>query len=345
MRINPDLFNEDKNLTNCAGCSILSKSKQEHCILDYTQDTFIPGKILFVSESYRLEQGEFTPFAWNEEDLIIDCFSSLGKEELIPDIRYTAASKCPQVKDGDMSASDRATCKNYLHVSIEKYSPEIIFLCGNLPLKMLLNKSGITLKRGKLFDYNGIPVVPLLHPMQVIIEPKNRYLFQLDIGNALDQHFDRISSNTKFQFNILESIESIVNTLTTIRSEYGVWGYMSLDIETTGLNFRKDKVQTIAVSFDYPNGIRTFSIPLYHKDHFVTEDYKNKVIETLSMFYDTPVILHKANFDFKFLYNLGLKKFEHIFDTKLIQHMCNENLPKSLKDLVQYYFPSEQDQI
>lgn len=57
---------------------------------------------------------------------------------------------------------------------------------------------------------------------------------------------------------------------------------------------------------------------------------------------DTIKIFHKAQFDTKFLARQGLVDIQNIHDTKLMQHMIDENLPKSLKDLVAYYFPNEQ---
>ena len=52
-------------------------------------------------------------------------------------------------------------------------------------------------------------------------------------------------------------------------------------------------------------------------------------------------ILQNANFDLKFLKLYGVEEVYNVWDTKLMQHCFNEDIPKSLRDLLMYYFPNE----
>jgi uracil-DNA glycosylase family 4 len=157
--------------------------------MDHEEEGF-PNEcsILFVSESFKMEFGELTPFTSKEEALIESAIEKAGFKHLLGSVEYTAAVKCPSVKDKDMSKDDKDICRQHIAKTIEKCKPSLIFVCGNLPMVMLTKKSGIMNKRGKIIDhYEGIPVVPIYNPTQVIVEPKNDYLFSLDIQNAIEQ--------------------------------------------------------------------------------------------------------------------------------------------------------------
>lgn len=338
MRILPDPFKSENS--GCKGCTILEKPKMCHSIMDHEEEGFNKDcHILFVSESFKVEFGEITPFVTKEQDLIESILMSLGHADLIPHVEYTAAVKCLSVKDKDMNKDDKDICRAHIAKTIKACKPKLIFVCGNLPLVMLTKKSGIMDKRGKTFEYEGIPVVPLYHPFQVIVEPQNEYLFKLDIQNGIDAHYKQKGSDSQFCWELLDTVEKLKKLDNFVKCDVAV------DIETTGLDFLKDEIQTIALSFDCEGKHKTFTIPLYHKEFDHPEGWVSKVCAALDKIFSyeySKKIFHKAQFDTKFLARQGLQNIRNIYDTKLMQHMVDENLPKSLKDLVSYYFPTEQ---
>jgi len=298
--------------------------------------------ILFVSESFKMEFGELTPFTRKEEALIEQALEKSGHKHLIPMVEYTAAVKCPSVKDKDMSKDDKDICRQHVAKTIEKCKPKLIFVCGNLPMVMLTKKSGIMTKRGKVIaEYEGIPVVPIYHPTQVIVEPQNEYLFCLDIQNAIEQVLIKDEVNSEFAWDMVDTFEKLHSL-----DAYTLFD-VAIDIETTGLDFLKDKIQTIALSFDANGKQKTVVIPIYHREFWnfsAVAGWIPWVVKFLNKVFESPSlkILHKAQFDLKFLTQLGVEVQGTICDTKIMQHLIDENLPKSLKDLVGYYFPSEQ---
>lgn len=295
--------------------------------------------ILFISESFKLEFGELTPFFQKEEELIESAIRKAGHKNLIPKVEYTAAVKCPNVKDKDMSKDDKDICRQHIAKTVEKCKPKLIFLCGNLPLVMLTKKSGIMNKRGKILEeYQGIPVVPIYNPTQVLVEPQNQYLFDLDIQNAIEQVLIKKDTESEFTWELVDTEAKLSSLEAYIKYDAAV------DIETTGLDFLKNKIQTIAISFDADGKQKTFAIPVHHKEFNATGDWISNVVSFLNKLFESPSlkILHKAQFDLKFLSRLGVEVQGTICDTKIMQHLIDENLPKSLKDLVGYYFPSEQ---
>lgn len=303
--------------------------------MDYEEPGFNRDcEILFISDSFKMEFGELTPFTSREEDLIAQILPG----DLFTKTEFTASVKCPQVKDNDIGTADKNICRVHIQNTIAACKNlKIIFVCGNLPMVMLTKKSGITTKRGKKLEYNGIPVIPIFNPIQVLMEPQNRYLFSLDIQNGIDQYYFKIDSKSEFKPELIDTIEGL-NKLEALADRD-----VAIDIETTGLDFLKDEIQTVALSFDDD---KTYVIPLFHKEFQPPyERWYDMVKNTLNLICKSPSrkIMHKAQFDTKFLSVFGVKEILNIWDTKLMQHMIDENLPKGLKDLVGYYFPEEQD--
>lgn len=287
-----------------------------------------------------MEFGELTPFTSREEKLIETSLEKAGLGRFLATTEYTAAVKCPSVKDKDMSKDDKDICRQHIAKTIEKCKPKLIFVCGNLPMVMLTKKSGIMTKRGKVIDhYEGIPVVPIFHPVQVLVEPQNEYLFTLDIQNAIEQILIKDEVKSEFSWVIIDDILKLWDLDTYTRFN------VAIDIETTGLDFLKDKIQTIALSFDIgDNKQYTVTIPVHHPEFVQPRGWITEVLDFLNRVFrsHTIKVLHKAQFDLKFLEQLGVNTNGCIYDTKIMQHLIDENLPKSLKDLVGYYFPSEQ---
>ena len=317
----------------CEGCSILGQSKPFYCELDHEKKTRTYD-ILFLSDSFAHIYGEAHPFGPKELGLIHD---EILPDSVKGDTTYSAAVKCPRVRDADMSPANLNICREHLYQTILTVRPKLVFACGNLAMKMLIKKSGIMGKRGTPypFEYEDVKctVVPLYHPYSVLAEPRHRYLFELDIKNAIARviegrsksnfTYEAIDTNAKFK-----SLNHLYHTLTPV----------ACDIETTGFNFLTDKMQTI--SFSHEAG--TYVIPWEHKD--TPEELESEVITgVVDKILNNPSnikIFQNAKFDLKFLHTKGIQAV-NVWDTKVMQHLVNENAPKSLNDLVNMYFPEE----
>ena len=164
----------------CKECSILTKTKPVYCVNDYQH--LNACDVLFLSDSVKYRFGKSSAFSKQENHIISEVFPG-------DSYQTAAAVKCPSVREADMSPNNMDSCRHYLRETIDKVKPRLVFACGNLAMKMLLKKSGITNKRGKSYDYttdNGhnCVVVPIFHPYSVVKEPRHRVLFETDIRNA-----------------------------------------------------------------------------------------------------------------------------------------------------------------
>ena len=322
----------------CSGCTILEKSKPCHSLMDYEELGESP--VLFLSDSYRHRLNSMLAFTKQEMKLIKDSYS----EKIV----CAASVKCPDTREADMTPDNMKLCRVHLEATIDKVKPKLVFPCGNLAMKMLIKKSGITHKRGKSYEYittggHSCIVVPIYHPYTCIKEPRHRFLFKKDIQNAYEKYVLGKKAEGDFAYKTLMQIEEVEELATNLQDSEET---LAIDIETTGLNFLTDDIQTIAFS----NKDKTWVIPIDHKDSPFRngaddQDPNNygKVLSSLKRILENPrnkKVFHNAKFDLKFLISYGLYT-KNVWDTKIMHHFIDENLPKSLMDLVKLYFPTE----
>ena len=326
------LYNSADTNELCKGCSILKKSKPCHSVLDY--EKLGTSEVLFLSDSLKYRYGETKPFSPPEYNAIREATS-------LPFV-CAASVKCPTVKEADMFPADMKICRQHLEATIDKIKPKVVFTCGNLATKMLIKKSGITDKRGKAFDFTSITgqhcvVVPIFHPYSVIKEPRHKILFQTDIKNAIEKYVLGKKSEGGFAYETLMSIDEISKLAGMLNNTEDT---IACDIETTGLNFKTDKIQTIAFSTQEGNWV----VPCDHKDSpFKDLDHHDRFwmyVRGILVNSKNRKVFHNAKFDLKFLYRYNIVPV-NVWDTKIMHHMINENLPKGLMDLVKLYFPTE----
>lgn len=327
-----DLYKNRKNCQNqaCTGCSILDKPKPIHAHMDYSQQA--QTDVLFIMDSLRWAGFEVTNLTDNEENVFKAYVRPIVKKYAV-----AAAVKCPDVKEDDMSPNNMEICRKHLQATVEQYKPKLIFTCGNLAMKMLIKKSGITNKRGKTFDYNGIPVIPIMHPASIAIEPKLVTLFQQDIRNGYNKYILKKDSGIHVTYELIMTMEDLDRISHLMATDKNI----AVDIETTGLDFKKDSIMTIAISCKEEDGYKQYIIPYIHKESTFSEHERNLVAIMLNTIFSNPrnkKILQNAKFDLKFLYGEGIK-FVNVWDTKLMSHFIREDAPKSLMDLVKQYFP------
>ena len=317
----------------CHGCSILEKSKPCHSVMDYEDLQEAP--VLFLSDSVKYRLGTISCFSKAEIALINDCY----KESYA----IAASVKCPSVKEADMSPNNMNLCRVHLEATIDKVKPKLVFPCGNLAMKMLIKKSGITSKRGKSYEFttalgHRCIVVPIFHPYSCIKEPRPTVLFQTDIQHAYEKYVLGKTSEGNFKYKVLTKIEEVQALAEQLKNSDVT---LASDIETTGLNFLKDSIMSIALTSHED----TWVIPLDHKDSPFKQGEESyaTVWKCLRQILENPKnkkVFHNAKFDLKFLINYGIYT-KNVWDTKIMHHLLDENMPKGLMDLTKLYFANE----
>ena len=98
----------------------------------------------------------------------------------------------PPLDGSGQNDQEVSVCASYLNRQIQIVKPEVIVFFGPIPLRMLLNRRGVSTNRSQWLDYNGIPVMQTFHPA-VILRNKDR---KRDVWNDLQlvmKHFKLIN--------------------------------------------------------------------------------------------------------------------------------------------------------
>jgi uracil-DNA glycosylase len=326
----------------CLSCPILAKPLPTHTVIDYEYEK--ECDILFVSDFPKMHAGEYVAFREVEFQAINNELVRLDVGDL--SVGFETAIKCPVGTPDMVSASARKICKVHLEDTVDHYKPSLVFACGKLATTMFYGKNVADAKsRGKVVDFetpsgHKFKLVAVMHPWQVVSEPKNAYLFAKDIENALDSEIFGRKKKKSIPYDIITCNEDI--------EKYGkdfldTEDPVAVDIETTGLNFLKDTIHTVAFSKGVDE-IKTIVIPIDHQEFKAGPQTKEDLLKFVGGILSNKKnrkILQNATFDLKFLLRYGVGEVYNVFDTKLMQHFFNEEVPKSLSDLVFYYFPNE----
>lgn len=331
----------------CSGCPALKMNLHRHTILE--EELEHECDILFVSESPKMHEGEWVPFRAQEYAVIMNQLAGLGILNKFK-VAMTTSVKCPSITPDNLSPEIRKTCTAHLYDSIDRYKPKLVFACGKLATTMLYGKATMESRvRGKhqsLETTSGhkFPVVVIKHPFEVVSEPRNSFLFATDVKNAVNNILLNQATDVQVDYTFAMSISE----LNEVRDEFlDSKMDMAIDIETTGLNFLKDTIHTVSMTLiDRSTGElgKTLVLPIDHFEAKISTRAKNTFIKFICQLMrrkDTRKILQNATFDLKFLKRYGVEEVYNVYDTRLLQHLYKEDVPKSLSDLVYYYFPEE----
>jgi len=330
----------------CDGCPALRMNLPTHAILDYEyKDT--PVDILFISDSAKMFEGEYTAFRAQEYNVIQRELARFTQQW---EVGYTTAVKCPNITSENLSTGIKKSCRIHLHDTIDHYKPRLVFACGKVATTLLYGKAKEESKiRGKvdtLVTDNGteFQVVPIIHPFQVVAEPKNAYLFRTDLENALNNELLGKATDAQVDHTLAMSISE----LREVEGEFiDTTMDLAIDIETTGLNFLEDTIHTVSMTLvDRDTGElgRTLVLPIDHREAKLGYKIKSEFMKFICKAMankSNRKVLQNAGFDLKFLKRYGVIEVYNVYDTKLLQHLYKEDVPKSLADLVYYYFPEE----
>ena len=304
------------------------------------EETLGPEKILFIHDSFHRKHGQTYQFS-DQENRILEGLISKTK---LPQgsYQFVAAIKEYNIREDDVTTEELHTQREFLYEDVAAINPDLIIPLGNLAMKALVKKSGVTGKRGKEFvlELEGVeyPVVPTLHPFSLYAEPKLRSLFIQDLDNAYSKF---ILDENKMDDSGYHLINGDLNRLLDVMALAIDSPVVAVDIETTGLDFKKDSMITIGFSFKEGSG---YVFPVLHRENEWTDAELTKIQTAVSLLMakpDTVKVFHNCKFDVKFLRNWGVEKFENIEDTQIMHALINENLPHGLMDCVKEHFPHE----
>lgn len=155
------------------------------CELWKTRIKVVPGEgsdkaeIMFVGEAPgRMEDLQGRPFVGRAGKLLDELLSSIGIER--KDVFITSPLKCRPPENRMPKQREIKACFPYLKKQIGFINPKIIVLLGNVALKTLLDKSGITKIHGKAIRHDDVVYFPTFHPAAGLRSVKKKSSLQQD---------------------------------------------------------------------------------------------------------------------------------------------------------------------
>ena len=164
--------------------------KCQKCPLCSTRKSVVFGEgspgadLMFVGEAPGFDEDQQgRPFVGKAGDLLTKMINAMQftREQV-----YIAnIVKCRPPQNRNPSPEEAAVCMHYLKRQIELIQPKVIVVLGAVPLKYLLNKSGITRLRGQWDCYNSIKVMPTFHPAYLLRDPQAKGVTWNDLQQVM----------------------------------------------------------------------------------------------------------------------------------------------------------------
>ncbi len=128
---------------------------------------------MFIGEGPGVdEDAQGVPFVGAAGQLLTKMIAAMGRSRSESDpakaVYICNIVKCRPPNNRNPEPVEAAACLGYLKRQIALVRPKVIVLLGAVPLRYLMNLTGITRLRGQWLEYDGIPVMPTFHPSFIL---------------------------------------------------------------------------------------------------------------------------------------------------------------------------------
>jgi uracil-DNA glycosylase len=155
-------------VANCNKC-VLCRSRNNTV---FGEGAFTADLMLIGEGPGRDEDQQGRPFVGRSGQLLTKMLKAMGfdrKEVFIANI-----VKCRPPQNRNPHPDEADECMPYLLRQIEIIQPKVLVLLGAVPMKFILNKTGITRVHGQWFEFNGIKTLPTFHPSFLLRDPRQK---------------------------------------------------------------------------------------------------------------------------------------------------------------------------
>lgn len=166
-------------VASCRKC-ILCEGRRNTVFGDGNPD----ADLMFIGEGPGAEEdAQGLPFVGAAGELLTKMISAMQFRRA--DVYIANIVKCRPPNNRVPEESEAETCLPYLKRQIELIKPKVIVTLGAVPLKYLLNQTGVTRMRGKWMEYNGIKAMPTFHPAYLLRNPDAKALVWKDLQQVM----------------------------------------------------------------------------------------------------------------------------------------------------------------
>lgn len=315
-----------KRNPNCTLCR-LHKTAEYVCLLGQGPE---PYDVMIIGEAPgHREDDSGTPFVGKSGQLLRSKLEGLG----IDDVFITNAVSCRPPDNRTPTKGEIKACKKWLDYQIAMVKPKYVLTLGNVPLMSITGAAGVTKRRGKPFQQDGIIYLPTFHPSFILRDPTQEHVFDLDLQLFSDIiQFGGIPEERELDFTLVLDDDDVEEMLEDMVSS----GTVSFDLETTGLYpWAKDAAVT-AIGFGTRN--HQWILPASHPESPWSRSQLESVIDEISEIIDDLVVVaHNAKFDLLWMRVIFGAEWPVDFDTMIAHYLVDENDRHGLKHLAQKF--------
>jgi uracil-DNA glycosylase family 4 len=144
------------------------------------------ARLMFVGEGPgRDEDLKGEPFVGRAGMLLTDIIEK-GMRLARADVYICNVVKCRPPDNRNPEPDEVASCSPFLRRQIALVRPEVIVALGKFAAQTLLQtKTPITRLRGQWYAYEGVPLMPTLHPAYLLRNPGDKKLVWQDIKSVM----------------------------------------------------------------------------------------------------------------------------------------------------------------
>lgn len=161
-----------QHYSKCEKCTELCKSRSQVVFGSGNKD----ADVLFIGEAPGAnEDKQGIPFCGMSGKILTELLNSVGLSR--EDIFITNTVLCRPEGNRNPAKDEIENCRERLDKLIEVMQPKVIVTIGNFATERIIGKTGIKSIRGKMFDFQGIKVVPVVHPASYLYSGRNPEMF------------------------------------------------------------------------------------------------------------------------------------------------------------------------
>lgn len=253
--------------------------------------------ILFVGEAPgETEDNSNRVFVGSTGKLLKSVAEQVGID--LSQCRFTNTVRCRPPNNRTPKANEIKYCSKFLQDEIAQVKPKVIVLLGGVPLKSVLNETGITAWNGTVIKRDGISYVPAFHPSYIMrqgIQGESLDNWLRALMNAKTASEDGIT-DLDYNITVPETIEELDYHLDRLIAEHIRTGVnIAYDVETRWLYPEKPDNTILMFSLAVNND--ALVVPLYHNESW----FRDRAVEVLArlkfVLTAYPITGHNVRFD------------------------------------------------
>lgn len=275
------------------------------------------ARLLLVGEAPgETEDIKGKPFQGKAGQKLDDSLAAVGLNRFMFNITNVLDKRPPNNNIKKVKKIEKELGAKKLKALIEEIKPLGILTVGNTSLWALKGFEEISDRRGSIYDYNGIPLLPTLHPAAVLRNPKTNILFKFDLARFKDLIEGRVPNDIERVCVINPTEEQLQDLAARLRSAEGM---VALDIEN-------DDAKLACLGFSTEPGY-SVCVPASKMD-FIRE----------AMALPFTKVLHNSPYDIPYLrFRCGFDVAGRIDDTLAMHQALHPELPRDLATLTSLY--------